>query len=162
MLAERLYVKMLAVVWWHQTDKKRIQRNREREREERRWDERRMGALQSSLLPVRGSTPLRPPAYPPPVVAHTMWHIFYPRLGWATHRLQSAAADCVWANVCVCPSTNSALSFSWICSDCPHTKLPAGPVHQYFIPCYTICCTVQHGSGLFVLHLSYLKWWKVL
>ena len=29
--------------------------------------------------------------------------------------------------MCVCPSANSALSFNWIYSDCPHTKLAPGP-----------------------------------
>lgn len=134
----------------------------ERERDEQRVGQR--GAFQSSLLPVKGFTPLTP-TFPTclPATSHSSHRVthFFPWLGWAVHRLQSAAA-CVWVNVCVCPSTNSALSFSWICSDCPHTKLSAGPAHQYFIPRCTICCTVQGGASLFLLHLSYTRWLKFL
>lgn len=47
-----------------------------------------------------------------------------PRLGSATHRLQSTAV-CVGERVC--PSANSALSFKQICPDCPRTKLTSLP-----------------------------------
>lgn len=59
-----------------------------------------------------------------------------PRLCTATHRPQSTAVcvcgrACVCA--CVCPSANSALSFSWIYSDCPRVKLTPATNHQHSI-----------------------------